>query len=843
MFSATRSKTTSRSSRSASTEKLQTLVAFFLALCAAVIIALPLPAQTVDELFLFPTSAASYSKDDFSYLTNPAFLDLPGSNALAYRQVYLQGEGSLAHHLTANALGFGLGWSSFNERQTAEKKGISALQGNLFTIGKGFFFGNSFGLGITYNFNGSGSFDGYRGWSAGLLLRPWHAVSLGFSSRNLGNAVLHGAELPRTDVYSIAVRPWERYITLSADMAVKENEGWRNAKYLYTLQITPFRNISLFASYDSDDHFSFGLSMPIDMQSPAQTPVFIADYGFTSLNGADIHSFGFALAGSRYQSPVAAPDELLSITLAGTVDEIPVRQTMGKQKPVFTDIIAAVHKAASSEHVRAIVITIDNHSLGFARLQELREELVRFRSHGGKVYAILMSSGNKNYYLASVADRVYFNPAESFMLNGLSAQVYFLRELLDKIGIKFDSVRKGRYKFFNEQFTSRFMSREYRESLLELLTSLNEQFVGDISSSRKISSGAIEEMFRAAIVTGKEARSRGFIDDLSYPSEALNDISRREGRLRQISLDDFLSREYRDTQWGPIPEIAVIHVEGSIVRGKTGKGGLFAPEATGDENYGALLAESMENPLVRGIVVRVNSGGGSAAASDLMLHYLKDAKKRSGKPVVFSFGDIAASGGYYIACSGDKIFASPGTLTGSIGVVGGKASLQKLYEKLGINKETVKLSETADLFTESRDMTEKERNILQKNIDSIYERFTAVVAEGRKIEMSKIPDLAEGRVFTGKMSIAGKLIDEIGNIMRAVEHVRMLAGIKGEYAIRHMPQRKTPFAAELFSIAESDSAHVPAPLKKAFAEIAEIELLYSRRESALYLFPYKIVIE
>lgn len=833
---------TSRSSLSGSTEKARTRIASFLSIFTVVFATFPAASQIDNASFFTPASSAAYSKDDFSYFSNPAFLDLPGSNALAYRQVYLQGESALAHHLTANTLGFGFAWSNFNENKTAADKGIPALEGNLFTIGKGFFFGNTFGFGLSYHFKGDGSFDEYRCWSAGFLIRPWHGISFGFTSRNLGSAILHSEELPRTDVYSVAIRLWGGII-LSADMAVSENEGWRNAKYLYTFEISPIRNISLFTSYDSDKHFSFGLSMPIDMQSPTQTPVFIAQYGFSSFEDARIHSFGFALSESRYHSPVAAPDELLHIMLSGAIDEIPSRKTMGKQKPVFTDIISAVHKAATSQRVRAIVVTIDNNSLGFARLQELREELVRFKSHGGKVYAILMTSGNKNYYIASVADRVYFNPAESFILNGLSAQVYFLRELLDKIGIKFDSVRKGRYKFFNEQFTSRFMPREYRESLLALLTNLNDQFVGDISSSRKISSSAIEEMFRSAIITGKEALSRGFIDELSYSSEALNDISRSEGRLRQISLEDYLSRENRDAQWGPIPEIAVIHVEGTIVRGKIGKSNLFTPEAIGDENYQALLMESMENPLVRGIVVRINSGGGSAVASDLMLHYLKDMKKRSGKPVVFSFGDIAASGGYYIACSGDKIFASPGTLTGSIGVVGGKASLQKLYEKLGINKETVKLSETADLFSESREMTEKERSIFQKNIDSIYERFTTVVSEGRKIEMSKIPDLAEGRVFTGNMSLAGKLIDEMGTIMKAIGHVRALAGIKGEYVIRHLPQKKTPFAAELFLLAEGDASQVPAPLQKAFREIAEIELLYSRKESALYLFPYKIVIE
>lgn len=750
----------------------------------------------------------------------------------------------MAHHITANLFGFGFSWSHFNRKEGAAESDISSPQGNLYSIGKGFFFGNSFGFGFSYDFQGDGSFDEYRSWTAGLLFRPWHFVSFGFSSRNLGNAIIDERKLPRTDVYSIALRQWQRYFILSADMLVEEDRGWKHANFLYTFEASLPWNISLFAAIGSDKQYSFGITVPIDTQTPLKYPVFIADYGFEKTSAKNsLHSFGFAYTAARYESPVASPDELLHIQLSGDIDEIPVRPTMGKQKPVFSDIIAAIHKAASSEHVRAIAITIDNHSLGFARLQELREELSQFKSRGGKVYAILMSSGNKNYYLASVAHRVYFNPADSFMLNGLSAQVYFLRELLDKIGIKFESVRKGRYKFFNESFTSRFMSREYRESLLSLLTNLNEQFVSDIASSRKISTETIDEMFRSAMITGKEALERGFIDELTYASDALKDISRREGRLRQISLEDYLSFEYRDAQWGPIPEIAVIHVEGSIVRGKTGKSGIFSPDATGDENYRTLLAESLSNPLVRGIVVRINSGGGSAVASDLMLHYLKDAKKQSRKPVVFSFGDIAASGGYYIALSGDKVFASKGTLTGSIGVVGGKASLQKLYEKLGINKETVKLSETADLFTESRDMTEKERAIFQKNIDAIYDRFTTFVSEARKIDKAKIPDIAEGRVFTGAQSLNKKLIDEIGNIMNAIEHVRALARIKGEYAIRHLPQKKTPLAAELFSLVETGESRLPASFQKAFRELETMELLYSRRESALYLFPYKIIIE
>jgi len=516
---------------------------------------------------------------------------------------------------------------------------------------------------------------------------------------------------------------------------------------------------------------------------------------------------------------------------------------MGSQRPVFLDVLGAVTKAADSPGVRGIILTVDNPRLGFARIQELREELARFRATGRKVYAVLMSPGNGSYYLASGADRIYFNPGETFMLTGLSAQVYFFRELLDKIGIKFESVRRGRYKFFNEPFTSRFMSREYRDSLVELLTSLNDQFTGAIAEARRMDPASLEEMFRKVMVTAEEALAMGFVDALMYPGPSERDIIERE-RCRAVSLEEFLSREPATCQWGPVPEIAVIHVEGSIVRGSTEGRGPLSPDATGDETYRNLLTEAFSDPMVKGAVIRVNSGGGSAVASDLMLHYLNETKGKFKKPVVFSFGDIAASGGYYIACSGDRIFASPGTLTGSIGVISGRVSFQELYGKLGIKKETVKMADMADIFTEARDMTEKERAVFQKNVDAIYDRFTKIVAEGRKIEAAGIPSLAEGRVFTGTQAGGKKLVDTLGGVMRAVEHVRGLGGISGDYTLRHFPQIKVPLGAELFSLVGADtSASLPAAIRKAAAHIGETELLYSRKEAALYLFPYRIEIE
>lgn len=798
--------------------------------------------SAANNISTVPFSPASYITDDFSHLSNPALLDLPGSSAIAYRQTFMHEEGALVHQATFNLFGFGFFASHYTHNAAEQSSPVFPWQGTLYSLSKGIWLHNSLGFGIAYSLGSGDSFEGYKSWSIGFLLRPWHMLSLGFASHHLGSPTIEGSSLPRMDVYSIAIRPFKNFLILSADAHIQEGKGWKNAQYTYAMHITPFRDISVFFSYDDQKQITFGLTLPIDAQTKDDKTQFTVNYKYTRFNSANLHSIGISLSEPRYQNPLGTPSEILNIKISGNIPEIPIQQRMEKSQPAFCDILSAIHRATTSPTIKAIALTIDTNTLGFARIQELREELARFKNNGGKVYAILLSSGNKNYYLASIANKIYFNPAESFILNGLSAHVYFLGELLDKIGVKFESIKKGQYKFFNEQFTSRAMSEEYRTSLIELLTSLNEIFTSDIARARNISPETINEMFRLAMTTGSEARAYGFIDELAYPSDALADISKKVGRSRIIQLSDYLPHENLNAPWGTLPEIAIIYVEGTIVRGKKEKGGIAEKEVIGDENYRLYLTEAMENPFVHGIVVRINSGGGSAVASDLMLHYLTSAKQKKRKPVVFSFGDIAASGGYYIACSGDKIFASNSTITGSIGVVSGKVSLKKLYEMMGINKETVAVAELADIFTESREMTEREREIFQKTVDAIYNRFTKVVSEGRKIEMAKIPHIAEGRVFTGKQSFDKKLIDEIGNIMRAVEHVRSLAGIKGEYAIRHIPKKKTPLVFELFSMAHMN-ANLPNALKKTIAQISELEILYEQKEAALYLIPYKIVIE
>jgi len=837
--SANRFGTISRSSRSGSVRAA--LVILALAFPATLRAALPAPG-----LELLPRTPASHAIGEFAPLANPVFSDLPAASSLAYLYTFHHEEGTAAHHAALNTLGFTFAWSRLDARHDPDTDTYPDERARLYTVGRGFFFGNMLGFGASWTSGSGGRYDGYRSWTLGALLRPARWLSLGYAARDVNEPDFDGAPIARTDVFSATLRPLRHRIALSADLYHRAGSPWTDADLLYTLELVFPRDIGLYGSVDGDRTFSFGLRVPIDMQTPQGGPVIACEYhGAAPRGGGAWSGFGASITGGRYRAPLAAPREIVKVELSGDLGEVPTRRKLGEQQPVFFDALDAIAKAAEAPTVTALLLVIDSPRLGFARVQELRSEIAKFRETGGKVYAVLVAPGNAAYYLASAADRVYFNPAETFMLTGLSAQVYFLRELLDKIGIKFESVRKGRYKFFNEAFTSSVMSRDYRESLIDLLTNLNGQYAGGIASSRRMEPAAVENMFRRVMVSPPEALAAGFVDELLYPGQAEKDVVRRNGgHSRVVGYREFLGRERRQYQWGYVPQIAVIHVEGSIIRGKSGDGGMFSPDATGDDTYRRLLDEALSDNTVAGAVIRVNSGGGSAVASDLMRHYLMETKGRHRRPVVFSFGNTAASGGYYIACTGDGIFASPGTITGSIGVISGRPSLKRLYEKIGVNKETVKLDELADIFTEARDMTDREREIFQRTVDQIYERFTGVVTEGRKIDKARIPDVAEGRVWTGAQAKERKLVDEMGSLMRAVEHVRGLAGITGQYAVRHLPHRKVPLGAELFSLMDSRSGAVlPETIRKAVAGLRELELLYDRSEAALYLYPYRIVIE
>ena len=398
--------------------------------------------------------------------------------------------------------------------------------------------------------------------------------------------------------------------------------------------------------------------------------------------------------------------------------------------------------------------------------------------------------------------------------------------------MEFESFKHGAYKSFNETFTREHMSAEFRENMTALLTSLNDRFIGDIVADRAISRETVDEIIGRGSLTPEEAVKSGLVDRVGYPDEITEDIGKYSST---ISLSSYLKAPVREYEWGPVPRVALVAIEGSIVSGNTFSTGWF--RMIGNEAYEDALGKAFADPSVRAVVIRVNSGGGSAAASDYMLNALVKLKKKHPKPVVFSFGNIAASGGYYIACTGDRIFADPGTVTGSIGVVFGKITLEELYRKLGISKDTITMSEFADVFSESRHLTDREKKLLQSGVDFTYDRFTGMVARARGMQPGDVARVAEGRVFTGAQARDNRLVDEAGGLITAVEYAARVAKIDGRFEVVKLPDERGP----LFDPLRLPELEVMAEQIRGLIQSAEY--LKLKDEKALYLYPYRVEIE
>ena len=786
--------------------------------------------------YFLPPSAfsASYSTGSFSSLANPVFTQRETYPFLAYSFVK-ESDADFNHFASINLLNFDFIYSGYNgiihDGIPGEEASVS-----LYTINRGFMLNNIIGFGIGYSFTSSDyrEYDNSDGWHIGLILRPVWFISAGAVFREIEDKTLEDKKL-RSGTYSLALRPFTDRITLTADTTRYSSKSGLDNITSFGVELTGWKGISLHIKGDTDKNYTFGLSAPFSFRGNGPLLMTVDSYGGVNDSIPDFYSGGVSFTASReknsFKGTIAGRP--LYIRLQGNYSEENAAYTLfSRRGGSFHHLLAGIKMASADKCISSIILDIDNVSLGLAQMQELREGILKFRKSGKQVYALMNYTGNKEYYLASAADKIYFTPNSTFAITGLKMQVYFLKGLMDRAGVKYESVSRGKYKSFNEAFTRTDMSPAARENMLETLGDLNEQFISGISEGRNIPSEKINELFAAGFYLPETAKEKGFIDVIMHRENAVAELTENSN---MIKFEEYIEEHERFREWGPIPEIAVVHVTGSIISGKGGESSFSS--TTGDYDYREAIEKAFTTQSVKGVVIRVDSGGGSAAASDYMWNYLLLMKKKNPKPVVFSFGNMAASGGYYIACTGDKIFASKGTITGSIGVIAGKLSLKELYSKLGITNETIKMSEFADVFSEARDMTEKERKLLQDNIDFIYDRFTGRVIEGRKIDSSRIPEIAEGKIHTGKMAAQNGLADENSGLMGAIEFAVKESGIDDYYTVVHLPEKGSYIRSLMRSSAESSMLKSIGFLLKA------AEKYNFPDEKVLYLTPYIIEVE
>ena len=479
--------------------------------------------------------------------------------------------------------------------------------------------------------------------------------------------------------------------------------------------------------------------------------------------------------------------KLLSLRLEGDVPEQSAADlgSLFEQRPAsLRTIVESLDRAARDPQISGAIVRVGPlPGAGWARIQELRSALSRFRAGGKPLYAHIEYCGNKEYYLATACSRVYALPTAILDVSGLSLEFLFLRGTLDKLGVEAEFEGVGRYKNAPNQYTERGFTAPHREQMESIAESLYQEYAAVLAKARSRTPEQAREILDGGPYDAKEALRVGLVDELLYRDQVEEKIEDAgtvtPGRYLRGEKSFFDGR----------PKLALVYAVGEIVPGAS-QSGPFGGAYAGSDTVGAALRQARDDNAIRAIVLRVDSPGGFGPAADVIWREVRLARKK--KPVVVSMGDYAASGGYYIAMGADAIVAQPGTLTGSIGVFSGKFNLRGLYEKLGLSKDSVSRGRHASIYTDYRPWTDSERERIRALNVAFYEDFVSRAAEGRAQSREAIEAVAEGRVWTGAQAVANRLADRLGGLREAVALAKEKAkiGAADEVALVLLPAPK-----------------------------------------------------
>jgi protease-4 len=492
---------------------------------------------------------------------------------------------------------------------------------------------------------------------------------------------------------------------------------------------------------------------------------------------------------------------VLTLDLRDGVEEEPAQDPLDllglAARPTFTDVIMALDQAGRDPRVKGLIAQLSGEGPGFAQSQELRAAVARFRAQGKFAYAYADSfgefgPGTRGYYLATAFEQIHLQPVGALGLTGILLETPLLRGLLDKIGVLPAGDKRGRYKSAAEMFTETELSPAAREELEALADSLDQQIKEGIGSSRALEPARVAQLIDDGPYYATEAEAAGLVDHLSYWNDVVEQAKSRAGSGSQL----FAVADYARTlppAGSDAPVVALVRGVGQIQRGESDYGPAGGWIMGADTVAGALAA-AIDDPAVEAILFRIDSGGGSVVASETIGHQVRRAVEH-GKPVIVSMGDVAASGGYWIAMDASKIVAEAGTLTGSIGVFAGKPVLSGLWEDIGVNWGRVQRGANADMWSTDLDYDARGRARLEAFLDQIYGAFVGGVARGRSLPEAEVQKAAQGRVWTGAQAKALGLVDELGGFSRALELARQAIGVAADRPIelRVFPPRRSPF--------------------------------------------------
>ncbi|MEV0970268.1 signal peptide peptidase SppA [Microtetraspora glauca] len=468
----------------------------------------------------------------------------------------------------------------------------------------------------------------------------------------------------------------------------------------------------------------------------------------------------------------------------------PLSAILSMRKARLADVLSGLKRARHDPRVRAVIVKIGAHPLGLGMVQELRAAILRLRATGKLTVAFgetfgEFAAGTVPYYLASACERVYLQPSGDVGLTGISLEQRFVRDALAKAGVEYQLGQRYEYKTAANMFTQNHMTDAHRESATRIAESVTEQIVKGIAEARSLTPERVRELIDQGPFVGPEALEAGLIDALKYRDEVYGETVGDAHLL-------YVTRYARNPLPKKLPHpgehvVALVHGIGAIRLGRSGRSPLGGGSSMGSDTICAALRSARRDDKVKAIVFRVDSPGGSYVASDAIWREVVLARK-AGKPVIVSMGDLAASGGYFVSMAADVIVAQPGTLTGSIGVFGGKPVVGELLGKIGVVTEAVSEGANAGMFSPMREFSGPQWDRVNAWLDRIYDDFVGKVAQGRGLDRDRAHELARGRVWTGADALDGRLVDELGGLEDALALARKKAGLAVDAPVRTYPR-------------------------------------------------------
>ena len=557
--------------------------------------------------------------------------------------------------------------------------------------------------------------------------------------------------------------------------------------------------------------------------------------------------------------PTVANNSVLVLNISGELPDYvadePLAKAFGVAQPQsFTSLLTQLRKAKVDNRIGAVLLDIDFPGIGWGRADELRDAVKDLRSSGKPVYAYMEIGTNKEYYIATAADKIFLPPSGDIYINGLAAEAMFYKGSLDKLGVEVDAIQIGpKYKSAPDQYTKTVMGDGQREVINAVLDEYFTRFTTGIAESRKKDVNDVKTLIDGAPYNAKQAKELGLIDEAFYREQVDTELKAKLGYKDSDKLRIVRGREYREIPSDSLglnngEKVAVIYASGAITGGRSSSGPLNG-EMVGSDTIVAAVNDAAKDPSIKAIVLRVDSGGGSALASDLMWYALENAKAK--KPVVVSMGDVAASGGYYIACNANKIVAEPSTITGSIGIFVFKPNIKGFYDWIGVSNEYTMRGKNAGIFRATEKWTPEERARMENQIGSVYhDSFIPKVAKGRNKTNEEANALGQGRVWTGTQAKANGLIDEFGGLEKAIDIAKELANLPADKDVRRVVfPAPRPFLEEYFGSEETQVSadqkaqaaiieSLPADIRRAFRYVGLFDRM--KNGDTMLMMPFEL---